>query len=670
MLDLKLFDELVNTKNRNIYLKINGKIRCDAETYSYEEAEELDTIAWWVSDDYVVIDVDIKAHANILFKIIKAKKINCHIFRSIKGAHFVFKENPNHEVPQVVANYAACGIKFDTRTTGKGYIVLPHKQDNRKWVKLTKGKLDELPMWLFPQKILTTKYKDSIVTEETGKKKKIDIMPAWTDMGEGDGRNEELFRYFTTLLKLKCNLTLADKRQSVEVLNDFVLYESLPDAELHATVLRKEITENLEENSTDHGTELDPDIIANKIIADEDIITKHGHMFIYRDGYYNPINEEELHYLIHHKYDKRAKDFKRNEIVKFIRVKTDIRDEEVNRDPMMINCINTRVNLQTMEQEEHIETSYDTIRIPHKYNLDAKKPSPVLDKFLRFISDSNKDKLTLIFEMIGLCLVKKEIMEKFFVLLGEKGANGKSTLLEIIENLLGSENVANIDLGELGSDEYAAYELYSKLANIGDDLKGVALKETGLIKTMTSGKWLSAKVKFKPRFKFRNFATMVYAANSIPITYDKSGGLYRRFVIISFNNSVPAGERDPFLVDKLTESDYQYLLRRAVKAVAKVIGRNQLTQLAESEKLLKQYKEKNSSVLIFLQENAIDSESIDHYPVKELFADYKDFCIEGSYKTLQKQIFDGEIRKQFGVEKRTTTKNSKANISRWVYENE
>lgn len=668
-MSLKTFNELVNTKDRNIYLKIKGKIRCDAETYSYEEAQELDTIAWWVHDDYIVIDVDIKRHANILFNIVRAKKINCHIFKSIKGAHFVFKENPNHPVPQVVAQYAACGIKYDTRTTGKGYIVLPHKQDNRQWIRVAKGKLDQLPMWLFPQKQLTSKFKDTIESETTGKKKKIDIMPKWTDMDEGDGRNAELFRYFTILLKLKCNLTLADKRQSIEILNDYVLDEALPDSELHATVLRKSITENLEENSTDHGQELDPDIIANKIIADEDIISKHGFMFIYRDGFYNPVNEDELHYLIHHKYDKRAKDFKRNEIVKFIRVKTDIRDEEVNKDPMMINCVNTRVNLQTLEQEEHIETSYDTIRIPHKYNLKA-KPSEHLMNFLRFISDSNKDKLRLIFEMIGLCLVKKEIMEKFFVLLGEKGANGKSTLLEIIENLLGSENVANIDLGELGSDPYAAFELYSKLANIGDDLKGVALKETGLIKTMTSGKWLSAKVKFKARFKFRNYATMIYAANNIPITYDKSGGLYRRFVIISFNNSVPAGKRDPFLVDKLIEQDYQYLLRRAIKAVARVINENKLTNLPESEKLLNRYKEKNSSVLIFLQENAIDAESIDHYPVKELFSAYKDFCIEGSYKTLQKQIFDGEISKQFDVIKRTTTLNGKANMSRWVFEDE
>lgn len=667
---LKKFNELVNTKERNIYLKTKDKVRCDAETYSYEEAEQLDQIAWWIHDDYVVIDVDIKRHANILYKIVKAKKINCHIFKSIKGAHFVFKENPNHPVPQVVATYCSIGLKFDTRTTGKGYIVLPHNQDNRKWIRVAAGKIDQLPMWLFPQKTLTTTYKQSIVAEDSGKKKKIDIMPSWTDMGEGDGRNEELFKYFTKLLNLKCNLTLAEKRQSVEILNDFVLDESLPDTELHATVLRKEITENLEENSTDHGQELDPDIIANKIIADEDIITKNEHMFLYEDGYYKPISNNDLHHLIHHKYDKRGKEHKRNEIVKFISVKTDIRNEEVNKDPMMINCINTRVNLQTMEQEEHVETSYDTIRIPHKYNLEATKPSPVLEKFLKFISGNNKDKLTLIFEMIGLCLVKKEIMEKFFVLVGEKGANGKSTLLEIIENILGSENVSNVDLGELGSDEYAAYELYSKLANIGDDLKGTALKESGTIKTMTSGKWLSVKVKYKPRFKFRNYATMIYAANNIPITYDKSGGLYRRFVIISFNNSVPVGERDPFLVDKLTKMDYQYLLRRAIKAVARVINENQLTQLPESEKLLNKYKEKNSSVLIFLQENGIDVEAIDHYPVRELFADYKEFCNEGSYKTLQKQIFDGEIRKQFNVEKRTTTINGKANISRWVFTNE
>jgi putative DNA primase/helicase len=667
-----MFDKLnsqINKSNKRIYLKTKNKVRVNAETYSFDEAKDLNQIAWLVHDDYVVIDVDIKKHANRLYKIIKGEGIKCHVFRSRKGAHFVFREREGFPIPQVVNQYGAVGLKYDTRTTGKGYIVLPYKQDDRKWINVCEGKIDELPMWLYPQKKFTNLYKDTIIDEESNKKKKVDIMPDFAELGEGDGRNDILFRYFTNLLKYGDKLTIKQKRESVRLLNKYVLGKPLTESELESTVVREELTEDLEEDSVDHGQELDPDIIANKMINHDDIITKNDIMYIYEDGYYKPLSDNELHYLIHHKYDKRAKDFKRNEIVKFVKVKTDIRDNEVNTEPMMINVPNGRINLIEKKLDEHVDTSYDTIRIPYKYNPEA-NPSDTLKKFLKFVADGNKKKLDLVFEMIGLTLIKRYIMEVFFVLVGEKGANGKSTLLEIIENLLGSENVSNIDLGEISSDDYAAYELYGKLANIGDDLKLTALKDTGLIKTLTSGKSINAKVKFKPRFKFRSFATQIYAANRIPITYDKTGGFMRRFVIIRFDKSVPVHERDPFLIDKLTREDYEYLLKRGVSAASKIITTNQLTELEESKEELQRYKEENSSVLIFLKENSINMKSIDLYPVRELYASYKDYCFEGGYKPLQKSIFDQEIHQQFNVDKKTTTKNGKANMTRWVVKND
>ena len=662
---LKEFNEIVNGRGQKIYLKTNDKVRCDKHTYSYEEADKMKQIAWWVHDDYVVIDVDSKIHASILYNIIKAKEIKCHIFRSIKGAHFVFREKPGFPIPQVQGLYGVCGIKFDTRTTDKGYIVLPHKQSDRKWVHLCKDKLDVLPMWLYPQKKVTSIYTDKIVNEDSGKKEKIDIMPLWYEMGDSDGRNDKLFRYFTVILKNSINLTINEKREGVRILNEFVLKESLPDSEIEATVLREDLTEGLKNDEIDHGQELDPDIIANKIILDEDVITKNDIMFIYNDGYYKPISENEMHYLIHHKYDKRAKDFKRNEIVKFIKVKTNIRDEVVDKDAMMLNVNNGRINLQTKEHEEHTEAAYDTIRVPFNFNEEA-KPSQTLKSFLRFISNGEKKKLTLLYEMIGLCLVKRPIIEVMFILVGEQGANGKSTFLDIVENLLGQENVSNIDLGEIGTDEYAGFELYSKLANIGDDLKLSALKDTGNIKTLISGKSINAKVKFKARFKFKNFATQIFAANRIPITYDKTGGFYRRFVIIRFNKSVPPGERDPFLIDKITSEDYEFLLHKAIDAVADVIEKNELTRLQESDEELEQYKTENSSILVFLQEGGLGQDEIHGHGVRELYTLYKEYCEDTGYKQLQKGIFDAEIKQLFGVLKRTTTAGTKVNKMRWM----
>ena len=93
--------------------------------------------------------------------------------------------------------------------------------------------------------------------------------------------------------------------------------------------------------------------------------------------------------------------------------------------------------------------------------------------------------------------------------------------------------------------------------------------------------------------------TMIYAANRMPITYDKSGGFYRRLIFIRFDKSVPEGQRDPFLVDKITKEDYEFLLHKSIDAVADVIERNKLTYLKESYDEKEQYKIDGSSILIF-----------------------------------------------------------------------
>ena len=644
------FNSTFNEKNAACYVKCKDKMRIDKKFYHYNDILKEKEIGYWVQEPFIVIDVDNKRDANILNRIVKYKKLNCAIFKSRKGAHFVFRQNKRHKVKQVVRKKSVLGLEFDTRTENKGYIVLPHCQPERKWIKIP-NEIDELPGWLFPQ----TKIKD---------------IPEFGNLGEGDGRNDTLFRYFKALIDYSKNMTINEKKETIELINRFILEEPLEEEELEKTVLREELIEDLgDPDLISNVANNDPDVIANKVIRDYDIITKNQVMYMFSKGYYKPISEDELHYVIHHSYDKHAKDHKRNEIVKFIRVKTDIRDEEVDKEPMIINLKNCRLNLQSMDTMDHDENVYDTIRIPYEYNPGA-KPSTTLKNFLKFISEGKKDKLKLLYEMIGMCLLKKPIKEKLFILVGDKGANGKSTLLEIIENLLGSDNTANIDLGDIATDEHAAFELYGKLANIGDDLKLSALKETGLIKSLTSGKYIQAKVKYKNRFKFKNTATMIFAANRIPITYDKSGGFFRRFVIIRFDRSVPVAQRDPFLIEKLTRQDYEYLLKMASKSINNVICTNELTELEESKKALESYKNENSNVLMFLEENNISLKQIDLYPVRELYSSYKEYCQDCGYKPLQKSIFDADISQKFNAVKKSTTKAGRDNLMRWIIEEE
>jgi putative DNA primase/helicase len=67
------------------------------------------------------------------------------------------------------------------------------------------------------------------------------------------------------------------------------------------------------------------------------------------------------------------------------------------------------------------------------------------------------------------------------------GDTGKSTLLALFEELLGTRNVSNATLQSIAHDRFAGADLYGKLANISADLDAKAIQSTGVFKILTGG---------------------------------------------------------------------------------------------------------------------------------------------------------------------------------------
>ena len=103
-------------------------------------------------------------------------------------------------------------------------------------------------------------------------------------------------------------------------------------------------------------------------------------------------------------------------------------------------------------------------QIPFDYDPNAK--CDLLDKTLDKVCCYDPQIRTLLEEMIGYSLYRKNSMQSCFILTGE-GSNGKSTILNLIKRLLGKANYTSLDLREL-EDTFKPAELYQKLANIGD----------------------------------------------------------------------------------------------------------------------------------------------------------------------------------------------------------
>ena len=97
----------------------------------------------------------------------------------------------------------------------------------------------------------------------------------------------------------------------------------------------------------------------------------------------------------------------------------------------------------------------------------------------------------------------------------------------MVKNMMGNENIASLDLKELG-DRFKTAELFGKLANIGDDIGDEFIANASIFKKLVTGDQVNVERKGKDPFEFINYAKFLFSANVIPRIKDKTGAVQRR----------------------------------------------------------------------------------------------------------------------------------------------
>ncbi|OYQ68289.1 phage/plasmid primase, P4 family [Aerococcus sp. 1KP-2016] len=274
-----------------------------------------------------------------------------------------------------------------------------------------------------------------------------------------------------------------------------------------------------------------------------------------------------------------------------------------------------------IEGERVLEGSVDTFT---PYYLDVEHEPAAhdadVDNFLDFLTCDRKDLRTVVEDMMGHILMSKGFPHKVFFFIGEKGANGKSTFLEMLNSFVGDLGT-NISL-ENFNDPTSVVELEGNLVNIGDDIDANYLESSSNFKILASGNTLTVRPIYATPYRMKNKATLIFTANDMPTFKDKSGGIARRLIIIPCDNVVK--EADFSIDEKLsTEGAKQYLLNLALAGLTRI--KNNGGQISTSETIdanVKSYILESDSILAFEDEVGIDP----NVPDNGIYRDYKDFC--------------------------------------------
>ncbi len=275
------------------------------------------------------------------------------------------------------------------------------------------------------------------------------------------------------------------------------------------------------------------------------------------------------------------------------------------------------------------------IKLSVTHDKDAQCPT-----WDNFIAECKSDPV-LLQETGGYPLLPAYPWQRAIMLLGG-GGQGKSVFLRVLAEIMNTDNVSAASLQTLVDNRFGTNSLYGKLANIAGDIPDMALSNTATFKGLTGDDRIRAEEKGKPAYEFWNRAKLLFSANQLPPTKDKSSGYMRRWVLIDFNRPMVTNPNPRLAAELLAEKSgiFNWML-----AGAKRLSEKGFTYTSDPEEMAKRYIERSEPVTLFLEECCQDD--FDGFEsVKSLHAVYNAWTRRNHKKKMGSREFLNAMRNQ------------------------
>lgn len=270
---------------------------------------------------------------------------------------------------------------------------------------------------------------------------------------------------------------------------------------------------------------------------------------------------------------------------------------------------------------------FSQIKIPH--NLGESEETPIIDK--KIIDWVGEKQYKLFVQICAYAMYKDYPFARFFIFHGT-GQDGKSTAGEFMRRVIGNENTCTVDIDQLANNRFEAQKLYQKTFAICGEVDYKLLENTRKLKGVTGNDPVTIEFKNKNSFTYNNFAKLVWYANGVPPTYDKTQGFYRRTVIVKFPNKFEECV-DP--LDDITEQEYENFCLKCMTYLKDLLKNGFDEETVEEKKRI--YEELSNPLIKFAQDHLKESDNPELLLVGDLYAEYQKYAkknalLEFSYK--------------------------------------
>ena len=284
-----------------------------------------------------------------------------------------------------------------------------------------------------------------------------------------------------------------------------------------------------------------------------------------------------------------------------------------------------RVDSKGVHLEPHAPEQRATGALAFDYLGTGAQPSLFL-KALDEIFVLNGDTaglVQLLREFVGVCFVGRATSFKKGLLLVGEGANGKSTIADVVSALFDGPLISNVPPQDT-ADPYSRAMLVTSRLNVVSELPETDILESGAMKAIFAGDMIKAREIREAPFNFRPKCGELFSANNLPAVRDMSKGFWRRWLVIRFQRIFEDDEQDLHLAERIIGAELAQIAAWVLDGATMALARGKYAVPAESDEALAEWRGEADQVMQFIDQRCLtcDREAKEALPAERLYRIY------------------------------------------------
>jgi len=314
-----------------------------------------------------------------------------------------------------------------------------------------------------------------------------------------------------------------------------------------------------------------------------------------------------------------------------------------------------------IETKEEFESSFEYFFTnPLPYAPSITSDCPMIDKLF---TEWNTKQKEIMYEIIAYCCLMDYPLHFIFMLSGI-GSNGKSKFQKLIRRFIGEkQNCCSVDLDVLVDNRFESSKLYRKLVCLMGETNFGVMNKTNRLKALCGQDLVGIEFKNKQPFDTVNYAKIIIASNSLPVTEDTTDGFFRRWLIIDFPNQFP---ETACPIDALPDEEFEGLSRKCIEILPRLLAESKFTNQGSIEDRKQKYIMVSNPLTEFIKQ--LCSQTVNSYiRYSEMYTAYTYFLTKHKKRVVSKRSFSEALdREAILVEKNSKNLNGEWISDRWV----